>query len=161
MSKIIALLAAAVLLMASFVTGGTEKTVAANPGPVPVPAAEAPGLPADRAAQERLMAFFQWWSQNDVEKMLEICSPVWKNTVENPRTGLFLLLSNQVPLSVTLEQITEAAEDGSRWFTLTAQLDRKNGKPPVSSRLKLQMFPESGEWYLNPQSLRNMETLEP
>ena len=107
------------------------------------------------------MAFFQWWSQNDVEKMLEICSPVWKNTVENPRTGLFLLLSNQVPLSVTLEQITEAAEDGSRWFTLTAQLDRNNGKPPVSSRLKLQMVPESGEWYLNPQSLRNMETLEP
>lgn len=108
--------------------------------------------------RDSLGIFFTYWSVNDLDNMLEQCAPSWKEGEENPRTSLFGLLRNRRPLDVTFEQIVGNPAEGQVTAVVTSTIDRNNGKPAALYRLELRMVrEEDGLWYLDPRSLVNEE----
>ena len=109
---------------------------------------------ADYEVLERLRTFFYYWSLNQQDNMLTLCSPSWASKEENPKTALFALLRNRTPKDFVEENISGTANDTSRTITCTSLMDRNNGKDPVKYRMNIMMDKESdGQWYVNPKSL--------
>ena len=119
-----------------------------------------PEITADNQLMERLVSFFNYWSGNRQDEMLNLCAPSWKEKQENPRTSLFGLLANRTPKNITPETITGTEADTSRKVTLTVVINRNNGKPDELYRMTIMMVKESNEWYIDPQSLQTNESLE-
>lgn len=115
--------------------------------------------PGDTSAvSESVITFFTYWSRNDLDNMLEQCAPSWKEGEENPRTSLFGLLRNRTPRDITVEQIIGDPAEGQVTAVVTSTIDRNNGKPADRYRLELRMVREDdGLWYLDPRSLVNEE----
>ena len=93
--------------------------------------------------------------------MLNLCSPKWKANNENPRNSLFNLLSNRKPTDMSKvypESISGTSQDTSRTITLTAEMDRNDGKAPVQYRIGVIMkYEYDDQWYVDPQSLKSNE----
>ena len=115
----------------------------------------------DAIAQDQLAAFFDGWKNNDYDRMLEACSPEWKKKQENARHSLFALLSNRTALEMTIEQITEDGTGTERRATVLALMDRNDGKEPVMYKLSVLVTKNpDGYWYVDPESLKNLEADE-
>lgn len=123
--------------------------------------AETPApVSADNALIDRLVRFFDLWSQNLQDEMLDLCAPSWKAKLSNPRTSLFNLLMNRKPLDCKLESITGTDADTSRRVTLTSSIDRGIiGKKAEKYRMSVLMVKENNEWYIDPQSLQSNELI--
>lgn len=126
----------------------------------PVAATNTPEPVEDNLLYERLISFFSYWSNNRYEEMLTLCAPTWQVKQENAKNELFQLIANRKPKEVTRENITGTSEDSSRQVTVTALIDRNNGKEPVKYRLTILMVKENGEWYVDPRSLQTYEKEE-
>ena len=136
-------------------TGNVISSVTEAPAtPTPTPEVE------DNSAIDRLESFFRYWSANREDEMLALCAPSWKSGVDNPNTALFGLKANRTPLDFTVEKISGTNDDTSRTVTLSSTMDRNNGKDPVKYRLNVIMVKESGEWYVDPASLKTYEEAE-
>ena len=128
---------------------------------IPAEAAqETPKPEDDNTVVDRLKSFFYYWSANQIDEMLMLCSPTWQSNEENARTSLFALMANRTPKELTTENITGTNDDESRTITIAVVMDRNNGKPTVKYRMNVIMLKENNEWYVNPQSLKSNETLE-
>ena len=114
--------------------------------PTPTPAAKS-------EAETRLEMFMNNWCGNRVEDMVSLVQPSWASAQESPVTALFTLLTNRLPISYTLEDISGTDDDTSRTITMTAEIDKQNGKDPVIYRFTVLMVKEGGQWYVNPNSL--------
>ena len=113
---------------------------------------------ADYEVIQRLRTFFEYWALNRQDDMLTICSPSWKSKEENPKNSLFTLLRNRTPKEYKEENISGTSNDTSRTVTVTALMDRNNGKDPVKYRMNIMMERESdGLWYVDPKSLLSYE----
>ena len=118
----------------------------------------------DQLLTDRLITFFRYWGANQLDDMLTLCDPTWRSSVENPKTELFSLQSNRIPLEVDtpFENITGTNDDDNRTVTLTTLINRNNGKDPVRYRMNITMVKnrEDGLWYVDPKSLRSYDTAE-
>ena len=113
---------------------------------------------ADYEVIQRLRTFFEYWALNRQDDMLSLCSPSWKSKEENPKNALFTLLRNRTPKEYKEENISGTSNDTSRTVTVTALMDRNNGKDPVKYRMNIMMEKESdGLWYVDPKSLLSYE----
>ena len=108
----------------------------------------------------RLDQVFYFWTVNQHEEMLTLCLPSWANGEENPRASLFGILGTRTPLEYEFENISGTPNDTSRTVTMTALIDRKNGKDPVKYRLNVRMAREGDVWFVDPQSLQSYEQAE-
>ncbi|QUA53968.1 hypothetical protein [Aristaeella lactis] len=117
--------------------------------------------PEEQKISNRLREFFEYWTNNDIDKMLNLCSPKWKANTENPRNSLFNLLSNRKPTDMSKvypESISGTSQDTSRTITLSAEMDRNDGKEPVQYRIGVIMkYEYDDQWYVDPQSLKSNE----
>ncbi len=128
-----------------------EETALPAEAPVETPApTEAPGH--SDAAQRRDM-FMGYWSVSNYESMVALVQPSWASTRENANAELFQLLANRVPKEYEIEEISGTATDSSRTVTMTAVIDKNNGKDPVKYRFMILMVKEGDYWYVDPQSL--------
>ena len=112
------------------------------------------------AITEQVLIFFSLWSENRQTDMQALCSPAWKETVENPKTALFGIMANMTPVEFRIDQIDNDEDNTSRVVTIISLIDRNNGKDPV--RIRFQVLMEQGTdglWYVNPESLRTYEKL--
>lgn len=114
----------------------------------------------DTATTDQLQSFFYFWAVNKTEEMLSLCSPSWQSSVESPKTTLFGILANRTPLNYTIEKISGTVDDSSRTVTLTAEIDRNNGKTPTKYRLNVLMVKEGGNWFVDPSSLKTYDSVE-
>ena len=114
----------------------------------------------DSATVSQLESFFYFWSVNKNEEMLSLCAPSWQSSVDAPATALFGIIANRTPIDYQLEKISGTADDTTRTITVTATIDRNNGKTPVKYRLNVLMQHENGNWYLNPNSLKTYDPIE-
>lgn len=112
-----------------------------------------PTPPVKSEAESRLELFMNHWCGNRVEDMVDLVQPSWASTQDSAVTSLFNLLTNRLPLSYQLEDITGTDDDTSRTITMTAEIDKQNGKEPVIYRFTVLMVKEGGQWYVNPNSL--------
>lgn len=114
----------------------------------------------DEAIANRVGEFYSYWQANNLEYMLEICDPAWKEQQENPKVALFTLLGNRTPLSFMIESFHEEA-DGIQTAVVTACFDKHNGKDPMNYRhTAVLKKAEDGQWYLDPLCLQTFEPAE-
>lgn len=114
----------------------------------------------DEAFADRVGEFYSYWYTSDLDHMLEMCDPAWKAQQENPKSALFAILANRTPLSFTIESFRNET-DGTRTASVTARIDRHNGKEPADYRHTVVLNKaEDGQWYLDPRCLQTFEPAE-
>ena len=131
------------------------------------------GLPAGQETEfeattvrDRVVCFFSFWSANDLDEMLAVCSSGWKAGLADPRTELFKILRNRTPLDLEIESaapIAGESPDGLSYYyvTVTSRLDRNNGTAPKQYRIRLLVRKEEdGLWYIDPTGLNDCEDAE-
>lgn len=123
-----------------------------EPTPTPTP-------PTKSDAEIRLEFFMNYWCGNNVQDMVSLVQPSWATAQDSAVTSLFNLLTNRLPLSYQLEDISGTDDDTSRTITMTAEIDKQNGKDPVLYRFTVLMVKEGGQWYVNPNSLATNDAL--
>lgn len=117
-------------------------------------------------AWDRVMTFFMYWSRNDLDSMLTLCDPAWKEREENPKTELFRILKNRTPVSLEIQSVKDIAGesyDGRTYclaYALT-DMDRHNGMAYIKYLYRILVVQEKdGLWYISPDSLDNSEEAE-
>ncbi len=138
--------------------GGAGATVVTERPAAAVTSTPEPDL--GEAVTERLYQFFHYWSANQTDEMLTLCSPSWQSKTDNPKADLFGLLANRTPLDYTFESISGTNDDQSRTVTLNTLMDRNNGKDPSRYRLNVIMVRDNDLWYVDPQSLQTYEAAD-
>ncbi len=111
------------------------------------------GDAAASAAQMQLMAFMNYWGENDLDQMVSLCLPSWVNSQDNPKTKLFFILTNRVPISYNIESISGSAEDDSRTITITCLIRKQSNSAPEYYRMQVLMIRLNNNWYVDPNSL--------
>lgn len=116
------------------------------------------GLQSEAAQQ--LTSFFYFWQTNNIDNMLTLCAPSWANQVDMPKNELFKIMANRTPVDYSLEKITGTENDTTRAVTLSATLDKGNGREPSKYRMQVLMTKENDVWYVDPRSLTSQEALD-
>ncbi len=125
-----------------------------------LPARTDEGTSAVNDAEDRLTAFFYYWAQGRLDDMLAMCASGWKSEAEDPRTALFAILANRVPVDVTVESMEGDPATGTLTVRVTSMINRNNGKPYAKYRLEVVMIREAdGLWYVDPVSLQSCENV--
>ena len=127
--------------------------------PTPSPTPDENDLMSNEAVIQ-LQSFFYFWSVNKTDDMVALCLPSWQSSQESANTALFRILANRTPTEYTVEKISGSANDTSRTVTVTATIDKGNGKDPSRYRLSVIMTKENGTWYVDPRSLSSSEAEE-
>jgi hypothetical protein len=104
-------------------------------------------------AEQRLATFMDYWQLNRIEDMVNLVQPSWATVQDNAASALFTVISNRTPQEYTIEGISGTSADNSRTVTMSASIDKNNGKDPVRYRFMILMVKESGEWFVDPNSL--------
>ena len=113
--------------------------------------------PDQGEAYGRMISFFTVWSANELDGMLDLCLPAWKDRQESPRTSLFAILANRTPMDCALEAVIAAGNDGSLEFRVRSLINRNNGTDPSVCRITIRMEKEDGQWYVNPVTITATE----
>ena len=100
------------------------------------------------------------WQNNNPQEMVSLVQPSWASAQENPSTALFVLLANRTPEDYTIEEISGTDQDNSRTVTMTATINKNNGKDPSLYRFMVIMTKEGDEWYVDPNSLATNDELQ-
>jgi len=139
------------------VADGLSGQVLTNVSAVPA-TQETPVPQEDSSMTDRLQSFFYYWSGNQLDEMLKLCSPNWQSQQSNPQAALFALKANRTPKDYTVEKVGGTADDESREVVVTSTMDKNLGKDPVKYRITVIMLKEDGQWYVDPKSLKSNET---
>ena len=150
LKKIACFVLAAALLL-------TACGVFAEEGASPVPEKNTLSESEKASVCRCLELFFAYWSANSQDDMLKLCSSDWVNMQEKPRVSLFALLGNRTPKQMTVEDLSGTSGDPEVTATVTAMIDRNNGKEPALYRLAFRMVLEDGIWYVDPQGMASVE----
>lgn len=145
-------------VQSSVAPDGNDAAVAAateTPSPTPVPTPSGPS-----EAEQRLETFMALWQNNNPQEMVSLVQPSWASAQENPSTALFVLLANRTPEEYTIEEISGTDQDNSRTVTMTATINKNNGKDPSLYRFMVIMTKEGDEWYVDPNSLATNDELQ-
>lgn len=144
-------------VQSSVAPDGNAAAVAATetPSPTPVPTPSGPS-----EAEQRLETFMALWQNNNPQEMVSLVQPSWASAQENPSTALFVLLANRTPEDYTIEEISGTDQDNSRTVTMTATINKNNGKDPSLYRFMVIMTKEGDEWYVDPNSLATNDELQ-
>lgn len=111
-------------------------------------------------SEARLSTFMDYWSSNNFEQMANLVLPSWAAKQSDPASALFTIISNRTPQKYTIEGIAGVPGDSSRTVTMSAYIDKNNGKDPVRYRFMILMVNEQNEWYVDPNSLATNETVD-
>lgn len=128
----------------------------------PLAAQETPAPEEDvgeSEAEQRLAMFMDYWAVNNVESMVALVQPSWASQQDSPAQALFTVISNRTPTEYQIEGISGSAADSSRTVTMSANIDKNNGKDPVRYRFMILMVKESGAWFIDPNSLATNDTV--
>lgn len=133
-----------------------------KPGTTPEPSPDPLPVEANTAENgeivRQLMSFFSFWNSNDLNRMLEMCTPAWKAGTEEPKVTLFAILGNRTPLSFTATDIT--GEGADRTVKAEVLADRNDGRDPVNYLFTIRMARgDDGQWYVDPEGLNTAEIL--
>ncbi len=129
----------------------------AIPETTPEPALESG---EDSPAWQRLQQFMNYWNINSIENMLTLVAPSWKSNQEKPDNALFMIMATRIASEPKFEKISATDADSSRTITMTATINKRNGRDPVKIRFQVLMLKENNEWYVDPESLNSNDKVE-
>lgn len=103
----------------------------------------------------QLKSFFYFWSVNNQDNMLTLCAPSWQRTVSEPKKALFSILQNRIPVDYEVKKISGTENDTARTVTVTAEIDKQNGRDTQKYNFQVIMLKEDENWYVDPASLES------
>lgn len=108
------------------------------------------------AAQAALEAYLRGWQVQDYEEMLKYTTPSWRNIQKAPQQQLYWNHNWWLLDSWTLTSETTSQTADSATFKMIADLRKANSaKTAVRQEYSALVFQENGEWFVDPDSLRN------
>ena len=118
--------------------------------------------PTDELICSRATEFFSAWADSDMDSMLALCLPAWKEKAGDPEKELTGILQNRTPASAEASLITPGEpEDPERTVAVIAIMDRNDGTEPKESFLEVRMAKgDDGIWYVDPEGIREYEDEE-
>lgn len=134
---------------------------AAVPAPTEAQPTPEPTVSGPSEAQQRLTLFMELWRSNQTADMVSLVQPTWASAQEAPATSLFTLLANRTATEYAIEEVSGSDADNSRTITMTATIDKNNGKSPSIYRFMIIMVKEGGQWYVDPNSLATNDSITP
>ncbi len=150
LSRILAMLLAAVLLYGSLLPAGAETVPqTANTPEAPVI------LPDADEAKKALDSFFFLWTMANEQTMMETTAPAWRAAQLDPAAELFMLLRNSTPVEWQIMSLSAGENDSTMTAEVQAMMDRHDGKDPVLTSYVLLLLKEEGKWYVDPRGLEN------
>ena len=153
-------------------TSGNTGSAQANPyGPavnnaVVTPAPEEISTPAPpddtETIKNRLYAFMQLWSNNDIPGMVKYTHIDWQNKQDNNiEHALFNVTKNRIPTKYEFVSASGTSYDTMRTITMNVVIDKNNGKE--AQTYKMQIIMKKGpddQWYIDPSSMLTNEPEE-
>ena len=112
--------------------------------------------PEDEVLKQRLMLFLQYWNANRLDEMLTLCAPSWVSKQESPKTSLFQILKNRVPVDFEFVELQGTSQDKSRIIIIVLSINRHTGTGTVTADYQTQilMLKEGEQWYVDPPSIQ-------
>lgn len=102
-------------------------------------------------------AFFDAWKRMDIDTMLELCSPAWKEEQYNPRVSLLMLMGCGTLQQYEINEIQGTGDypDDVAWPMLTVLMDfgSAGGQEELPASVTVNREAD-GRWYLDPGTLR-------
>lgn len=105
------------------------------------------------AAQRSLELFMGYWAETRESDMLTLCMPSWVAVQQNPRTAIFQLRANRVPVSYSINGIDGNDANDTRTAHMHITIDKQNGKAPQTYSFQIILVRVNGAWYIDPNSL--------
>ena len=153
-------------------------TQAGAPDPTQVPedylpavqaAVQAQAAPTQQPTQDMLLGeraklFLKYWSTNNYDEMLKLCSPNWISQQDDARQKLFQTLGIRTPVGEAQPESVSGTEfDTSRTVYINTEMSHNDGRDENSwYKLPVMMVKENDIWYIQPESLRsNVPTVTP
>lgn len=133
-------------------SGGDNLGVWTTEAPTPTPSVE---TTTENEAVVQLKSFFYFWSVNNQDNMLSLCAPSWQSTVSEPKKALFSILQNRIPVDYEVKKISGTDNDTARTVTVTAEIDKQNGRDTQKYSFQVIMLKENENWYVDPASLES------
>ena len=103
---------------------------------------------------DRMIQFLLYWSRDEYDAMLEMCTTEWRDGAEDPEEALLTILDDRRPYTCTPEAVS--GTEGDEIWTVTVRMDiRKTDKAKEHDYLfhiTLQRE-EDGLWRIDPGSL--------
>ena len=110
------------------------------------------------AVVTRAAEFFSYWSRNDLDNMVALCAPSWREQQENAKLSLFALLQNRSPVGdLTLKNDPGEQVGNNLNLVFDVNIDRHNNQPARCYRMTLRMVYEGGAWYVDPVCVGSYE----
>ena len=110
------------------------------------------------ALLESLTDFYNNWSREDYDAMLELCTADWKAEVQDPAEELLAILDNRQPKQITPEEFSGTDEDTVRTVTLRVYASKGSATPGEEYYYHVVMEKEEdGIWRVDPRSLQDCE----
>lgn len=100
-----------------------------------------------------LTQFMEYWKVGNIEEMIVLTSPSWKQSFKEPTQALFNLLSNRRPKEYEYENISGSDNDVVRTATLNASINKFTSDEYMLIRYQILLLKENGQWYVDPSSL--------
>ena len=95
----------------------------------------------------------QYWAENNIPSMLELCAPSWVSQQDAPQEKLWQLILNRRPLQYQIESVQGSEADSSRTITLKVLIAREGFSQAEMNRMQVLLFRVNDVWYVDPQSL--------
>lgn len=133
-------------------SGGDSLGTWTTEAPTTTPSVE---TTTESEAVVQLKSFFYFWSVNNQDNMLTLCAPSWQSTVSEPKKALFSILQNRIPVDYEVKKISGTENDTARTVTVTAEIDKQNGRDTQKYSFQVIMLKENENWYVDPASLES------
>lgn len=138
-------------------SGQQASSYSATPTPSPTPTEN---INASEMVRQ-LESFFYFWSNNQIDQMIELCPPSWRASVDSPSNELFVKLSNRKMIEYGNIRVMNGSDsDTTRTVLIDATVSKYAGTDATKYRFKIVMKQENGQWYVDPNSLDSQEAAE-
>ena len=107
---------------------------------------------------DRMIQFLLYWSRDEYDEMLEMCTAEWKAGTEDPREALLKILNDKRPYTCTPEAVS--GTDGDEIRTVTVRMDIRKTDMAKEHDYLFQIIlhkEEDGLWRVDPESLLDSE----
>lgn len=105
--------------------------------------------------------FFHLWLQDWKDDMLDLCSPEWRYSANDPSALLSSYLQGRTPRTWEIENAAEPEADGSVTVKVFASVKQHDNQSENDCYIIVRLISESGKWYIDPESIMNYEEITP
>jgi len=104
------------------------------------------------AAKAVLQQYLDLWKTDGFDEMVSLTWQSWRNSIENPRTSLYIMYKTRPLLGYEIEPTTVSDRDTTAVFTVTCEIEVNSASQKQQYQANLYLV--DGAWYVDPATLK-------